>query len=63
MSETLLKNCTSQEQLEKIIKGQERKFRWRDDWPTMEAALQAAGTAAIAAHEEKKTNTPAQDQE
>ncbi|WBO85928.1 hypothetical protein [Hymenobacter yonginensis] len=61
MSSTLLKNCTSQEQLEKIIKGQERKFRWRDDWPTMEAALQAAGAAAIAAHESKKTSDQPQD--
>ncbi|WP_167855658.1 hypothetical protein [Hymenobacter fodinae] len=54
MTNSLTKNCTSPEQLEKIIKGQERKFRWRDDWPTMEAALQAAGTAAIAAHEAQK---------
>lgn len=61
MSDTLLKNCTSQEQLEKIIKGQERKFRWRDDWPAMEAALQAAGTAAIAAHENKHTPEKPQD--
>ena len=61
MSASLLKNCTSQEQLEKIIKGQERKFRWRDDWPTMEAALQAAGTAAIAALENKKTTDQPQD--
>ncbi|QNH60522.1 hypothetical protein [Hymenobacter sediminicola] len=59
MPDKLIKNCTSQEQLEKIIKGQERKFRWRDDWPTMEAALQAAGTAAIAAHESKKTSDQA----
>ncbi|MBD2716862.1 hypothetical protein KBK19_17595 [Microvirga sp. STR05] len=59
MPDKLTKNCTSQEQLEKIIKGQERKFRWRDDWPTMEAALQAAGTAAIAAHESKKTSDQA----
>ncbi len=55
MPDKLTKNCTSQEQLEKIRKGQERKFRWRDDWPTMEASLLAAGTAAIAAHESKKT--------
>ncbi|UOQ77126.1 hypothetical protein MUN84_22195 [Hymenobacter sp. 5516J-16] len=54
MSDNLLKNCTSQDQLDKIIKGQERKFRWRDDWPAMEAALQAAGTAAIAAHSHKR---------
>lgn len=59
MPDKLTKNCTSQEQLEKIIKGQERKFRWRDDWPAMEAALQSAGTAAIAAHESKKTSDQA----
>lgn len=54
MPDKLTKNCTSQEQLEKIRKGQERKFRWRDDWPIMEKALLAAGAAAIAAHGEKK---------
>ncbi|SHK45813.1 hypothetical protein [Hymenobacter psychrotolerans] len=59
MPDNLTKNCTSHEQLEKIIKGQERKFRWRDDWPTMEAALQAAGAAAIAAHAAKKTSDQA----
>ena len=53
MSESITKNCKSQEQLEKIIKGQERKFRWRDDWPAMEEALLTAGAAAIAAHENK----------
>ncbi|MDU0370200.1 hypothetical protein ACFPAF_07350 [Hymenobacter endophyticus] len=61
MSDTLLKNCTSQEQLDKIIKGQERKFRWRDDWPAMESALQAAGTAAIAAHQHQQTPEKPQD--
>ncbi|MBG8554618.1 hypothetical protein [Hymenobacter guriensis] len=61
MSNTLLKNCTSPEQLEKIIKGQERKFRWRDDWPAMEAALQAAGAAAIAAHASKPKPEQPQD--
>ena len=55
MPDKLTKNCTSHEQLEKIRKGQERKFRWRDDWPVMEEALMAAGAAAIAAHESKKT--------
>lgn len=59
MPDKLTKNCTSREQLEKIIKGQERKFRWRDDWPMMEEALMAAGTAAIAAHESKKTSDQA----
>ncbi|WP_019946610.1 hypothetical protein [Hymenobacter aerophilus] len=47
----LVKNCRSQDQLEKIRKGQERKFRWRDDWPVMEKALLEAGAEAIAAHE------------
>ena len=51
MPTALTENCTSEAQLEKIIRGQERKFRWRDDWPAMEKALQEAGTAAIAAHE------------
>lgn len=50
MSESLTKNCTTQEQLEKIRKGQERKFRWRDDWPAMEEALLANGNAAILAY-------------
>ncbi|MBX0289801.1 hypothetical protein K3G63_05090 [Hymenobacter sp. HSC-4F20] len=53
MPEDLTKNCKSLEQLEKIRKGQERKFRWRDDWPAMEKALLAAGAAAIATHEDK----------
>ncbi|OWP63075.1 hypothetical protein CDA63_11115 [Hymenobacter amundsenii] len=51
MSNHLVKNCRSHDQLEKIRKGQERKFRWRDDWPTMEKALLEAGAEAIAAHE------------
>ncbi|TGD80432.1 hypothetical protein [Hymenobacter wooponensis] len=54
MPNSLTKNCTSPEQLEKIRKGQEHKFRWRDDWPEMEKALLAAGTAAIAAHAAQK---------
>jgi hypothetical protein len=54
MTNSLTKNCTSPEQLEKIRKGQEQKFRWRNDWPEMEKALLAAGTAAIAAHEAQK---------
>ncbi|MDF7811399.1 hypothetical protein [Hymenobacter sp. YC55] len=56
MSASLTNNCTSEAQLEKIIKGQERKFRWRDDWPAMEKALMEAGTAAILLHQEKKNN-------
>lgn len=47
----LVKNCRSYDQLEKIRKGQERKFRWRDDWPVMEKALLEAGAEAIAAYE------------
>ncbi|MBC8083547.1 MAG: hypothetical protein H7Z21_10080 [Hymenobacter sp.] len=50
MPENLTRNCTTEAQLDKIIKGQERKFRWRDDWPAMEKAIQEAGTAAILAH-------------
>jgi len=57
MSTSLTQNCTSEAQLEKIIKGQERKFRWRDDWPAMEKALMESGTAAIRKHEEKKSET------
>ncbi|MCB2410059.1 hypothetical protein [Hymenobacter lucidus] len=53
MSSSLTQNCTSQAQLEKIVKGQERKFRWRDDWAQMEQALITEGKAAIARHEEK----------
>jgi hypothetical protein len=57
MSDNLIKNCTSEAQLEKIRKGQERKFRWRDDWPAMEQALLAAGAAAISSHEDNKQKT------
>jgi len=49
----IAKNCKTEEQLEKLRKGQERKFRWRDDWPEMEKSIIEVGTAAIAAHEEK----------
>ncbi|MCB2376895.1 hypothetical protein LGH70_04840 [Hymenobacter sp. BT635] len=62
MSNSLTKNCTSRAQLEKIIKGQERKFRWRDDWAQMEQALLLEGTAAIARHEETHPTTPNPDQ-
>ena len=51
MSASLTKNCRSHDQLEKIRKGQERKFRWRDDWPAMEKALLESGAEAIAAYE------------
>ncbi|MCR5886217.1 hypothetical protein LRS06_21185 [Hymenobacter sp. J193] len=53
MSNNLTSNCTSEEQLEKIRRGQERKFRWRDDWPVMEKNILDAGREAIAAHESK----------
>ena len=55
MANKLTENCTTEVQLDKIIKGQERKFRWRDDWPVMEKELQEAGAAAIAAHNELRT--------
>jgi hypothetical protein len=61
MANKLTENCTTEVQLDKIIKGQERKFRWRDDWPTMEKELQESGAAAIAAHNEShnaKTVSP-----
>ncbi|WP_324670727.1 hypothetical protein [Hymenobacter sp. GOD-10R] len=58
MSESLTKNCTNEAQLEKIRKGQERKFRWRDDWPAMEKAILAAGATAIAAYEDKHKQEP-----
>lgn len=51
MSKELVKNCTSEEQLEKIRKGLERKFRWRDDWPAMEQTLLEQGNAAIRQHQ------------
>ncbi|MBT2559091.1 hypothetical protein J7E24_14970 [Hymenobacter sp. ISL-91] len=63
----LVKNCRSYEQLEKIRWGQERKFRWRDDWPVMEKALMEAGAEAIATYEasvanESSSAAPAADQ-
>jgi len=58
MSENLTKNCTTEAQLEKIRKGQERKFRWRDDWPIMEKAILEAGANAIAAYENKHKQEP-----
>ncbi|TGE24494.1 hypothetical protein E5K00_04580 [Hymenobacter aquaticus] len=62
MSTSLTKNCTSQAQLEKIVKGQERKFRWRDDWPQMEQAILTEGAAAIARHQLTHPTTPNPDQ-
>ncbi|WP_460574993.1 hypothetical protein [Hymenobacter coalescens] len=53
MNNTLLtKNCTSEAQLEKIRRGQELRFRWRDDWPVMEQAILKAGREAIARNAE-----------
>lgn len=52
----LTKNCTSESQLEKIRRGQELKFRWRDDWPVMEKALLASGREAIATFELAQKN-------
>ncbi|HEX8427458.1 hypothetical protein [Hymenobacter sp.] len=54
MPASLTENCTSEAQLEKIIKGQERKFRWRDDWPALEKALMETGTASILKHNRSK---------
>jgi hypothetical protein len=62
MSTSLTKNCTSQAQLEKIVKGQERKFRWRDDWPQMEQAILTEGAAAIARHQQAHPTTTNSDQ-
>jgi|GEM_PF-2850912 len=52
MSNKLTTDCTSEGQLEKIRRGQELKFRWRDDWPEMEKAILKSGREAIAQHEE-----------
>jgi hypothetical protein len=51
-STTLTQNCTSEDQLERIRRGQELRFRWRDDWPVLEQALLKAGREAIARHTE-----------
>ncbi|UOQ68266.1 hypothetical protein [Hymenobacter volaticus] len=61
MLKELTKNCTNETQLENIRKGQERKFRWRDDWPEMEKEILALGNAAILLHarsREATTNLP-----
>lgn len=50
MLKELTKNCTNETQLENIRKGQERKFRWRDDWPQMEKEILELGNAAILSH-------------
>lgn len=62
MSSSLTKNCTSEAQLEKIRKGQERKFRWRDDWPQMEQVLLTEGAAAISRYQETHPTTSNPDQ-
>ncbi|WP_400191016.1 hypothetical protein [Hymenobacter sp. B81] len=51
MNDALTKNCTNEAQLEKIRRGQELKFRWRDDWPVMEQQILQAGRQAIARYE------------
>ncbi|OON69999.1 hypothetical protein [Hymenobacter sp. CRA2] len=54
-STTLTQNCTSEDQLERIRRGQELRFRWRDDWPAMEQAILKAGREAIARNTEAAT--------
>lgn len=60
MNNALTKNCTSEAQLEKIRRGQELKFRWRSDWPAMEAALLQAGREAIALNNGTHNPNPAE---
>jgi hypothetical protein len=62
MNDALTKNCTSETQLEKIRRGQELRFRWRDDWPVMEQAILKAGREAIVRNTET-TNPNTSDQE
>ncbi|UOG77040.1 hypothetical protein MTX78_10650 [Hymenobacter tibetensis] len=57
MLKELTKNCTNENQLENIRKGQERKFRWRDDWPEMEKEILESGNAAILAHARSRETT------
>ncbi|MCC3157102.1 hypothetical protein LJ737_07620 [Hymenobacter sp. 15J16-1T3B] len=54
-STTLTQNCTSEDQLERIRRGQELRFRWRDDWPVLEQAILKAGREAIARNAETAT--------
>ncbi|GAA4386794.1 hypothetical protein [Hymenobacter koreensis] len=58
MNNSLTKNCTNEAQLEKIRRGQELKFRWRDDWPVMEQEILKSGREAIAQFEQ--THKPTQ---
>ncbi|RYU80462.1 hypothetical protein [Hymenobacter persicinus] len=51
MNNKLTQDCTTEMQLEKIRRGQELKFRWRDDWPEMEKNILQSGREAIALHE------------
>ncbi|KAA9339766.1 hypothetical protein F0P96_03885 [Hymenobacter busanensis] len=60
MINNLTKNCTNESQLEKVRRGQELKFRWRDDWPVMEQEILKAGREAIARYEESHQNKQAQ---
>jgi methylenetetrahydrofolate dehydrogenase (NADP+)/methenyltetrahydrofolate cyclohydrolase len=52
MTNKLTQDCTTEAQLEKIRRGQELKFRWRDDWPKMEKAILESGREAIARFED-----------
>ncbi|WP_345114850.1 hypothetical protein [Hymenobacter algoricola] len=54
MTNKLTQDCTTEMQLEKIRRGQELKFRWRDDWPEMEKNILQSGREAIAQHEESQ---------
>ncbi|GAA4007455.1 hypothetical protein GCM10022408_19260 [Hymenobacter fastidiosus] len=54
MTNKLTQDCTTEMQLEKIRRGQELKFRWRDDWPEMEKAILKSGREAIAQYEESQ---------
>jgi hypothetical protein len=58
-STTLTQNCTSEDQLERIRRGQELRFRWRDDWPVLEQAILKSGREAIARNAETAAATEA----
>lgn len=61
-STALTQNCTSEDQLERIRRGQELRFRWRDDWPVMEQAILQAGREAIIRNSEtSKPNSSEQE--
>ena len=58
MTNKLTQDCTTEAQLEKIRRGQELKFRWRDDWPKMEKAILESGREAIAHFEATHKTDP-----